>query len=413
METRARVSAGRSSLARASVPNEIPTVDNSTKKDSVDATPHTARPHDGVLAIQSGLHARTEAAVLHSAQRHPIRDSVEAGIFEFYVEEAGRWLDIVSPAGHMSKTVPKIAMNDILLYSACLAYASHVLYLLGRLDKHTEERYGNAALSLLILKLSEDPHTWFEGSVLSTTVLLRVSEQFSEVGDDQQYHLNGAFRVSASVGRSWSIDRLDLETTAFWTYLRMTVRQCFLCEQGTNCNMTLIRDHEFDEDIASEAGSTNRISHLLAKLCNACWAPAGELSKSELENIKAQIVLWRRALPASFDPWATFRRRDCPFTTVKYFSTWHVIAWQFYHAAEVLLAVHLAMFLPPTNILAQNQYLEREILIPTRKLCGATFSTNEIGVEINGAALVAWCGQFLLDKDERSSLNEMAEQDTL
>jgi hypothetical protein len=45
-------------------------------------------------------------------------------------------------------------------------------------------------------------------------VLLQISEQFSEIGDDQQHHLIGAFGVSASIGREWSSHSLGLEGTA-------------------------------------------------------------------------------------------------------------------------------------------------------------------------------------------------------
>ena len=338
--------------------------------------------------------------------RVPVTDPVEARIFDFYIKEAGPWLDIVSPEGHMSKTVPALALTDRVLYSACLAYASHVLYLLGQVDKAVEETYSNNAINLLIPKLSEDPRSWSEGSILPTTVLLRVSEQFSEIGDDQQYHLNGAFSVSASAGRTWGIDRLDLETIAFWTYLRMTLRVCFLCEQGTKCDTDLIREGDFVLTDASEAGLTNRISHLLAKVCNACWAPNGDMDRSVLENLQADLGQWRASLPATFDPWAIFNIPDKAFATVKYLSTWHAIAWQFYYAAEVLLAVHIALFSPPATIIGQNQYLEQKVLVRTRKLCGVTFSTDEIGVQINGAHLVAWCGQFFISKHEQAALLE-------
>ena len=47
----------------------------------------------------------------------------------------------------MSRTVPVLALSDPVLYSACLAYASRVLHLLGRLDKEIEEKYSNGALT--------------------------------------------------------------------------------------------------------------------------------------------------------------------------------------------------------------------------------------------------------------------------
>jgi hypothetical protein len=357
-----------------------------------------------------GPNADAEGDILVNKHRHarePVSDPIEIALFEYYVRETGWWLDIVSPDCHFSRTVAKLAMEDHLLYSACLAYSSHVLHLLGRVSRSTEQHYAGIALNQLIAKLNEDPHTWSETSVLSSTVLMRVSEQFSEIGDDQQYHLNGAFSVSAAGGRTWSIDNHDMATTAFFTYLRMTIRICFLCEQGTTCDMNLIREHEFDAWSTSEAGMCNRMTHLIAKTCNTCWAPAGGMiEKAELESRARELEDWKRALPATFDAWATYEDPEQPFWVVKYLSTWHAIAWQFYNAAKVVLAVHFALLSPPRSVLEQSQYLEREILKPTRELCAVAFSRPETGTDINAAALIAWCAQFLLDQRERSAVIE-------
>ena len=136
---------------------------------------------------------------------------------------------------------------------------------------------------------------------------------------------------------------MDLETTAFWTYLRMTTRVCFLCEQGTRCDVNLIREDDFDIAKASEAGLTNQVSYLLAKACNACWPPR-DVNKTVLEELRKELKHWKGSLPATFDPWASIERQGSVFRVIKYLNTWHAIAWQFFHAAEVLLAVHFAVF---------------------------------------------------------------------
>ena len=140
-------------------------------------------------------------------------------------------------------------------------------------------------------------------------------------------------------------------------------------------------------------------------MCNACWALKGDVDQLDLNQLKLELAHWKDLLPTGFDPWALYERRGNVLHTVKYFNTWHVIAWQFYHAAVVLLAVHLALFLPPIMIITQNHYLERETLTPTRQHCAVT-SSNEMGTQINGAALVAWCGQFLINKDEQTAVIE-------
>jgi len=133
-----------------------------------------------------------------------VSDPDEAALFDYYVKEAGFWLDAVCPERHFSQIAPRLALSDLMLYSACLAYASLILCSLGKADKTVEEKHSGRAIRLLIDKLSNGSTTWPESSTLTTTVLLRVSEQFSEICDDQQYHLNGAFTLTASTGRVWS-----------------------------------------------------------------------------------------------------------------------------------------------------------------------------------------------------------------
>ena len=331
----------------------------------------------------------------------PMTSATDMAVFDYYIKHAGYWLDIVSPALHMSRTVPALARTDKLLRAACLAYAGHVLYLLGRLDRSYEETYSETALQLLIPKLSEDIRTW-PGSVLAVTILLRTSEQFSEIGDDQQYHLNGAFSICAAAGRTWDANGADLESVCFWTYLRMTVRVCFLKQVAPTCDLSII-----DEDVTldGDAAFTNRITCILAKLCAACWSEhPSQDTAARLSDLADEVTRWRQNLPRTFEPWATIEPPDTIFGVLKYLHSWHAVAWQFFYAAEVLLAVYYRSTSRPSSILSQAQWIEREIVTPTRKLCAITMSCGEMGVEINGPHLMSWCGQYLTSRHEQTAL---------
>lgn len=337
-------------------------------------------------------------------------DPVEAYLFEYYIKEAGYHLDIVSPEQHLSRAAPILALADPLLYSACLAYSSHVLHLLGRLEKATEQRFNDHAIQLLIQKLSEDPSAWSAGSVLTTTVLMRVTEQFSEIAEDGEYHLNGAFGITASAGRTWGLEPVDLETSAFWTYLRMSVRMSFLCEHATKCDpVALVRLSDTEEafrDASREAALTNRMTCLLAQICNACWSPSQQIVQGQLLTLKADLSELRDSLPGTFQSWSYVSASNNLFPSVKYMSTWHAIFWQFSYAADVLLAANFALLRPSPTVASQGHYLEREILKPTRKLLAVAFSSDEIGLRINAAALIAWCGQFLTEDEEQEAVIE-------
>lgn len=341
--------------------------------------------------------------------RRVVTEPEEAELFDYYIKEVGYYLDIVSPDHHLSRAAPILALTDPLLYSACLAYASHVQHLLGRLDKAAQQRYNENAIKLLIHRLSKDPSTWSEGSVLTTTVLLRVTEQFSEIAEDGEYHLNGAFSITASAGRTWSLEPVDLETSAFWTYLRMSVRMCFLCEHATKGDpVALVRIPSIsphrDGGAMAEAALTNRMTYLMARICNACWPPSRDVDRTELLSLQADLQSLEDSLPQTFEPCSSVALVNGPYQRIRYISSWHAIFWQFFYAAQVLLATNFALLGPAPSVASQGQYLERKIVAPTRMLLAVAFSGDEIGLRINAAALVGWCSQFLTKREEQDAV---------
>jgi hypothetical protein len=72
-------------------------------------------------------------------------------------------------------------MAKPMLYHACLAYASHVMSLDGRVDKEVEARLNNKVISILIPLLS-NTESLENGVLISALVILKMSEQFYELG---------------------------------------------------------------------------------------------------------------------------------------------------------------------------------------------------------------------------------------
>ena len=104
---------------------------------------------------------------------------------------------------------------------------------MGKLEQSTEELYQDKAIGLLIPLFSSHSEPWKDESLLATTVILRMSEQF---GDDAQHHLNGVFSLFGNSDRKWASFLTDLRV-AFWIYLRESIRICFLYEQGCRFDM--------------------------------------------------------------------------------------------------------------------------------------------------------------------------------
>jgi hypothetical protein len=234
-------------------------------------------------------------------------------------------LDDVSPERHFGRTVPRLALSEPVLFYACLAFASYVMVLWGKLEKSIQEQYQDKAIGLLIPSLSSPMALSRSEPLLSTTVLLRMIEQFSEIGEDEQHHLKGAYSLFTTSVHKWDPFQANNQGTTFWTYLRLTLRVCFLSEQGCQFNLGLCQNE--DEAIFTPAPDevwTNRMSYILARLCNACWAESdGILKMSKLKELGRILDQWEKGLPNSFMPWY-FRQEDFePFPTIRYLCSWH------------------------------------------------------------------------------------------
>lgn len=196
--------------------------------------------------------------------------------------------------------------------------------LLGTVDRDVEQHYNDRLLSLLIPLLSSDEATSSNEALLGTTVILRMSEQFFEINNDAQRHLNGAVSLFMD-GTDWSPVELNLATSCFWTYLRESIRIAFLRE--TPCPFDLSHLSLCNDDMTLPAQSeevwTNRMTFLLIRVANACWGGMHAFSAAETKHLRDLLDNWRMSLPDSFSPWC-IREDECePFPLVRHFASWH------------------------------------------------------------------------------------------
>ncbi|KAF2123155.1 hypothetical protein BDV96DRAFT_639702 [Lophiotrema nucula] len=330
----------------------------------------------------------------------------EATLFSFYIKNAGPWLDIVSQMRCFGQLVPRLALTSPVLYYACLAAAAHVMYLWGRLSQETYEFYHNKSISILI-PLLDPTAAGCTDSLLLTSVILRMSEQFSEIADDGQYHLHGAFGLFVSASASWSPSRTDAAGVAFWTYVRESLRICFLNEQACPFRLGVVDTSDLFEPATDEVWA-NRMTYLLAEVCNACWSKEAtsthitSRNQEKLQAVQNDVERWERSLPPTFRPWYQSQSRTTPFADIRFLSTWHTIGWQQYYAAKTMLAAYLPIE-PEQNLRALHQQARKILIDNAKMLCAVVFSDDEIGTGVNGTHLVAWGAQFFegkLEQDE-------------
>lgn len=233
-------------------------------------------------------------------------------------------LDIVSSARHFGQSVPRLALREPVLYYACLAYASHVMTLQGQLTPEDEAEYHDKAFGLLIPLLTLRPVPSQDAALLATSVILRMSEQFAELAEDAQHHLNGAFSLFGNANTKWSPSRLDVGGTAFWIYLRESLRLCFLNEQTCQFNLDLI-EYDLDPLNNLDEAWANRMTYLLARTCNICWSKSGSRSilQARIDQLQDLVEVWQDSVPETYRPWYDHQKPTDVFSTIRYLSTWH------------------------------------------------------------------------------------------
>ena len=231
-------------------------------------------------------------------------------------------LDIVSQQRHYSCTIPKLALEEPVLYYACLAYSSLLLHLNDGLDKSIHDDFQNRAIAILIPLL---PHcaTGADEALLATTVILRMGEQFSELAEDAQHHLRGAFSLFTTTQEKWSPTMTHVRGVTFWIYVRECIRASFLNQEGCRIVLDTI-DVGLPAPTDDDEVWVNHVTYLLARLCDACWGGSDTATKeSMMGHVSSALDTWHADLPNSFRPWYFVRQDYQAFPVVKLLSPWH------------------------------------------------------------------------------------------
>ena len=359
------------------------------------------------LLLTPSVHTTYSPSPAFNEPPRILSDELECKIFGFYVTYLGQWLDIGSPKHYFQSQIPQLAVREPLVLFACLACAAQIMFLMGILDQSVEERYSGKVLEILIPLLSSDQATSTNGVLLATTVILRMAEQFLELGQDAQRHLTGAAALFID-GPNWPLAEESLAIAAFWTHLRESIRICFLREQPPQFDLDRlsIREDYYSNTTASDEVWTNRMTCLLLEVCKLCWGHNVEGSEEAASRLQTSLEMWKERLPSSYRPWCVRDINTQSFPEIKYFESWHVMAWQFYYTAKVMLAVYFSGEAQTHNVFHIRAHIESSVVSPTRVLCGLCMSSTNVGTNLNGSHLMAWCGQFLSGREEQTRLLE-------
>jgi hypothetical protein len=225
-----------------------------------------------------------------------------------------------SPWSNCAKASLKRIISIFCMSGLCRAH--NVLN--GKARESVEEVYQKKAIGVSIPLLSSRSEPWRDEILLATTIILRMSEQFSELGNDIQHHLNVAFSLYGTSHHRWSPFQTDVRGVAFWVYLRESIHICFLYEQGCPFDMGLIEDEAPNE--GPDEVWTNRMTYFLARVCNACGGNFPGDTAVQMATLRELVDRRKSNLPETFEPWASYQENKSS-TTILVVSTWHFIGY--------------------------------------------------------------------------------------
>lgn len=141
-----------------------------------------------------------------------------------------------------------------------------------------------------------------------------MAEQFSEVEDDQRYHLLGA--------SSLFLGNAPIDTPAYWVYVRQSIRAAFLNEEPCKLEGSSL---EVDFTDGDQEIWANQATSLLARTCTACWTSSLDPSarQEQLSILRKVLEEWYLSVPPSYRPWCEYQVENDAFPVICYISVWH------------------------------------------------------------------------------------------
>lgn len=250
-----------------------------------------------------------------------ITDS-EAELMRNYIENIATWADATDYNRSFEIEVPRRAIQEpVLLHAVCTFSALH-------LDRHKEaQEHQDKCIQLLIPALSS--LKGIDDTVLASVAILRQIEEMNE--NDERFHFQGTTRILEVV--SDFAHAGGLGEAAAWLCLRENLYVSMMQQipiQMDLKNFELSPTLQRDDD----AAWASRMVLYLAELLSAIF------SRQDISTIDAtgqKIDEWNTTKPLSFYPIRIAAKK--PFPDIWMLSTPHVIAAQYFHIAQILLAV--------------------------------------------------------------------------
>lgn len=256
-----------------------------------------------------------------------------ADIFQHYISDLAPWYDLSDGRCTFSTTVPKIALDDPLLFSAVMALsAMHTSNTVTTASpkrtassaREAAEFYHGCCIRLLI-GLHESDRRLEGGVALAATCLLRSYEILDTAQDvDPNRHLHGAYSLASFPFQHHksSISTILLNgglfAAGFWNYLREDITFSLFRRCPLKIELDLLIPpfssvlSSSDRPLSDDEDHLNAISLILGRIINAAFVPGGDSQSNGLgmkDDTWAVLIdlvkSWRAELPLHFQPYSS------------------------------------------------------------------------------------------------------------
>jgi hypothetical protein len=160
-----------------------------------------------------------------------------------------------------------------------------------------------------------------------------------------------------------------LGEAASWLSLRQDIYNSLTLNKPLNVHLG---NYELSQSFYStdDTAWANRMVHIFARILSAAFRATPDMNREEWDELDGAAKSWQNQRPETFNP--IFEQKSGPSTKSPFPILWllqaaHVVGLQYYHLAQILLAIYNPR-IPKLGIGSLRARQEAEVLLETRLL---------------------------------------------
>lgn len=295
-----------------------------------------------------------------------------ADLFHTYIKELAPWYDLTDERCTFAREVAAHALDNVLLFSAIIAFAACFLAGKGFSSRSTAETYYRMCLRCLIGLLPDDESVQ-DGTALVATCLLRSYEILSEV-DDPNRHLFGASTLLPS--RTPALYDCSLLASGFWNYLREDITYSLIHKCPLKVNIGRSAD-----GVITANNVANAMALLTARAINLYFGH--EQNQLDFQALRDDVAtFWNANQPR---PFVSRYDSEEDFPCIKLLTDSNVAAHHYHNVIRCMV----------------GDGIRSEL---AAEVCGLAMSSLSDPVVVNAYGPICFTGQWLEKASQRNSL---------